>query len=45
VNFVDLDKAASDTRTVNFLVNFRLGDDAWEKLCEAKLPPPAPTVL
>jgi hypothetical protein len=45
VNFVNLDKAASDKGVVKFLVNFRLGDDAWEKLCEAKLPPPAPAVF
>jgi hypothetical protein len=45
VHFVNIDKAVSDKGVVKFLVNFRHDDDAWEKLCEARLPPPGPVVL
>jgi hypothetical protein len=45
VKFVEIDKAASDKGVVKFLANFRHDDDAWEKLYEARLPPPGPMVL
>jgi hypothetical protein len=45
VNFVDIDRAASEKRVVKFLLDFRHDGDAWEKLYEAKLPPPGPVVL
>ena len=44
VHFVNIDKAASEEGVVKFLVNFRHGDDAWEDLRNAKLPPPAPVI-
>jgi hypothetical protein len=45
VNFVDIDGAASDKGAVKFVVNFRHGDDAWEELRNAKLPPPKPKIV
>jgi hypothetical protein len=41
VNFVKIDRVED---VVKFLVNFRHGDDAWEKLYEAKLPMPGPRI-
>jgi hypothetical protein len=42
VNFVDIDGA--EKLVVKFLLDFRHEDDAWEKLYEAKLPPPSPMI-